>query len=725
MKRKIAIILTVLLVSIGVSALPSHADSRLSISASSGAVLTGTGSTFTIKSSVNDFPSEDWANVKYEVITPFASGPTATATVQQLRSEICHGTAGANVNYLRPCTTEIRSGRTVLNAGAPSESNLYLSTLKLTPLTGQASIFQVRAWLDRDSNGLIDPFEPVSNTSKLQSVDAAKAKSFINFQVEPPLIQKNSLKAWVSAGSSAAVVGGMTTVGGLIDPSLLTVQILNCKQVPCTVVSSSGTWNPGTLQKQFEYTSTQSFSHGAKLTFNLFYNPYSDSSLKTAVKLATKSFDYEGGLPHSIQTGLTSIGVSAGDEIASGNYMFHNQRQNFAEYNVKAFTYKTRVTGQNSRPLANRDVYLNVDLHGLSAWSGIKVDGVSLTSVLNDRVILKRTTDDNGEVEVQFQVPDQVAGSQLEIDAIISGLRAHEISGDGLEEVLIWKSDMKRFLSLSFATASSKNGSGLQIDARVRNGEGDMIAGERVIFSSDGDLEFSNAMPVLSGVGSASTVVRVSPMAKRSGSGYITAQMVSAGQILEKKVLVSWDSFGAGMWASQGITSALANQVTYSGVKFASPGSSLAATLRVRNAGGGLAKNEPVRLKLTGPGKLIVAPAATDKSGALNFKIQFGSNDLGSSKLTAYLPASGVYKHFRVLTGVLATVAPVGLKAKVTVNSVKGSVVTVYVNDSLEYTNTATSDSYSFETLQQGSGLRKFKVFVDGVKVLESTLAFP
>lgn len=725
MKRKIAIILAAALISVGVNALPSHADSRLSIYASSGAVLTGTGSTFTIKSPVNDFPSEDWANLKYEVITPFASGPTATATVQQLRSDICYGTAGANVNYLRPCITEIRSGRTVLNAGAPSESNVYLSTLKLTPLSGQASIFQVRAWLDRDSNGLIDPFEPVSNTAKLQSIDAAKAKSFINFQVEPPLIQKSLVKAWVSGGSAASVIGGMTTVGGLIDPAFLTVQILNCKQVPCTVVSSSGTWNPGSLQKQFEYTSTQSFSHGAKLTFNLFYNPYGDSTLKTAVKLATRTFDYEGGLPHTIQTALTSTGVSAGAEISSGNFKFENQRQNFAEYNVKAFTYKTRVTGENSRPLANRDVYLNVDLHGLSAWSGIKVDGVPLTTVLNDRVTLKRTTDDNGQVEVQFQVPDQAAGSQLEIETIISGLRAHEISGDGREEVLIWKSDMTRFLSLRFAATSSKTGSGLQIDARARNGEGDIISGERVIFSSDGDLEFSDAMPVLSIVGSAATVVKVSPMAKKSGSSYITAQMVSAGQILEKKVLVSWDSFGAGMWVSEGSITTLANQVTYSGVKFASPGSSLSATLRVRNAGGGVAKNEPVRLKLTGPGKLIIAPGMTDKSGAVNFKIQFGPKELGSSKLTAYLPASGVYKHFRVLTGVLAAVAPAGTKAKVTVNSVKGSVVTVYVNDALEYTKTATSDAYSFETLQQGSGLKRFKVFVDGVKVFESSLAFP
>lgn len=726
MKNKhisIAIVASAIATMLGVPA--ALADQRLTISSSSGAVLNGTTSTFTVNSNTYDFPSSEWANFKFEVISAYTTGSTATLVAQQLSSSVCQGVTGSVVNSLRPCTVSIGSGRSVIQAGASYESSLYLNTLKLTPNSGPANLFQVRGWLDRNSNNLIDPFEPLSPTSKLQSINPATAKSFINFQVEPPLVQNTNVKAWVSAGTGAAVVGGTTNVGGLIDPSLLTVQIQNCTAIPCTTISTSGTWNPSNLQKQFEYTSTQSFSHGAKLKFNLFYNPYADSTLKSAVKLASRTFDYSESLPYSIKTEILSNGVTSAAGIQSGNHKLDSQRQNFAEYNVKSFIYRAKVLGANQQPLKNKPVYLNVDLYGMSSWSGIKADGVPLSNVVTDRTMLTRHTDSQGLVEVQFQVPDQASGSQLEIDAIISGLRASEIVGDGKEEVLVWKSDLNRHLSLSFHKYSSSDGSGLTLNALVRNSEGDLVSGERVIFSSGGPFTFSDVMPVLNSLGKASTTVRLAPDAPRSGKAEIVAQTVSFGDISEKKTFVIWDEYGLYMEGSSVLSGSQVVNVIYLGDKKSSSDGTISAKLKLNTYSAGAAKLEPARVSLSGPGKLLSVDSQTDKLGFLNFKIGFKPQELGVAKLTVFIPNSGVIKHFRVLNGVTAEIKSTGSKALVTVSHAKGSVITVYVNNVISYTKTATSDDFSFSTVKVESGQKPIKVFVDGVKVVEKTINFP
>lgn len=718
---KIRIITITALVGLTVSplvSLPAYADQRITLSSSTTVLLNESAALITPNQSAYEVLASEALNFKYEILN-LNSGATALAVASQHSTAACNAETGATISSRRTCSTLVASSRAVINAGSSTIESLYQSTLKITPKSGEAAVYKIKGWIDRNNNSEIDPYEPVSKALKLQTFDAKLAKSAVNFQMDPPLIQNNNISAWVSAGPSAAVVGTTSTsVMGILDPTLLTLEVVNCQQVPCQFSRVTGTWNANVLQKQYDFAGTYSFSNNAKLYFNLYYNPYSDSTLKTATKLASRSFDYSVGWPKQVKTEIVSNLISAPEAITSENFLKAGQRQNHAESGLKAFAYRATFVGADSLPLQNADVYLNVDLQEFSTWSMLRVDGIPLTTVLNDRVTLRRVTNASGQVEVQFETPTQPATNQLSIDAIVGGLRAHEISGDGREEVVVWKSNAQRLLVLKFLTDTNSKGQGVTLQATVRNGKGDIVNDERVVFSSDESLILSEAQPLVGSDGVAKTVVKVSHMAKQQGDAYVTAQVVSAGKILEERVKIKWFDYGL---FTQGITAdqtPLVNSATFVGKRVLEQGKTLKSSIDFATSKGtSSVQGIPVTLKFKGPGKIVQLNSTTDAQGQIHFDWVNPQNIPGAASVTASVPSSGFSKTFQVMTGVKIKVEPFRTFNEIQVNGAHGSTITAYVNGAIDTVRVATSDAFVFRTSRTENTSSKLMVAVEGVKV--------
>lgn len=717
--KSVSLVAAMSLLVTGITGLPARADSRISLKPSTGVVFNGSAATVTASSNAYDATSSEWANFKFEIVV---SGGMADIVANQMSTNICIGEAGPISSSRRDCTIKAGDGRHVLNAGSTSGDNLYLSRLKITPKYGTSTKYLVRGWVDRNGDDRIDPYEQASVVNRIQGMDANVAKSAIRFHVEPPLIQNTNVKAWVSAASTDSVVGSGGSVSGLIDPALLSVQVVNCQSVPCSTTMISGTWNYNNYQQQHEFTGSQAFSHGAKLTFNLYYNPWADSTLATAIKLASKSYDYTNSWVRSASTSISSSDLIEKIYPAE-NIHFENQRQSFADANLSSFRYVADLTGADDKPLANQEVYLNIDLHGLSSWSGVKVDDVPLTNVIEDRIQLRRVSDSRGRVEADFSVPEQGDNSQISIDLISGGLRSHEIGGTGKQEVLVWRSDVTRNLVLSFSQNRTGNAEGLRLNAYVRNSEGDLVNGERIVFGSDPALVLSNSLPTLSS-GIAYTDIKVGHLADKSGTAQVTAQIVSGKTMTEKKVTVRWEEHGLVMWGYAETVGAPVSKATYVGRHATTTGGQVTGSIGLTTDSYGVKAFEPVTLSLDGPGRLVQSSKLSSKTGAVKFSVKFAPGENGVTALRIYVPRSGFVKTFRLIAGVSATAEIDGDVLRVAVTNAKDSTVVVKIGSQEVYRRTASSDNFAFSARRFETTTKLVSIHVSGVKVFSEYLKF-
>lgn len=724
MKRFISIFATVLLSIVGVSQ-SAQADTRLSISSSTGAVLNGTGATITPSyGGVTEPANADWAYFKYEITALNTGGTSGTAATYQLNTNPCHGsTSNASGSY-RTCTTDLQGGRMVYNAGTTSYSYLYQSILKITPQTGVGTNFQIRAWIDKNNNGRIEAYEPMSNRLTVQSYDPALAKAFFNFKVDPPLLLDNSLVAYVSAGRSSTVVGSTTTVTGLVDPTLLGLEILNCSTIPCSTVSASGVWNANPQQERLEYKSQVRFMAGAKLIFNLYYNPYGDATYKTAVKLGTRTFDYQEATIRHLETELISPSLVKDAQQDDATFRFENQRQNFAQSGLTSFTYKAKLTGLDSAPAVGKQVYINVDTKGMQSWSGFRADGVLLMESVDDLITLRRVSDKNGEVSIVFTLPNQTAGNQLEIDAIVGGLRASEIPGQGAEEVVVWGLDSARTLTLAFATASKTDGTSLSLSATVRSSKGDVFSNERVIFGASSDLFLGNPIATVNSAGTATTTVKISPLADKEGSTYVTAQILSSGKLVEVKALVSWSDYGKTIRGLASTYSAEVEELVFDIDQNVSPGKIIYGSVQVSDVNGVPRANEVLELSVDGLGYLTKTMVTTDATGAAKFGLVLAVGDSGSAKITARLSSYGLSATETVLVNVTSKVSMTRNTLNVFVYNALEKEVKVTVDGNTVITKTAVANGFKVSATDISTGLRRVKVFVAGILIQDVKLKF-
>lgn len=724
MKKTNSILVALLMLATGFTQ-PANADTRLTINASTTAVLNGSGATITPSyGAVTEPAAGDWANFKYEVTALNSLGTSGSASTYQINTNPCTGvTSGASGSY-RTCTTDLGSGRMVYNAGSTSQSNLYQSVLKITPQTGIGTTFQIRAWIDKNNNSRIEPYEPMSNRISVQSYDAGAAKAFFNFRVDPPLLLDNNLSAYLSAGRNNPAVGGAATVTGIIDPSLLAVEILNCSAVPCTKVTASGVWNANPQLERLEYKSAVQFSAGAKFTFNLYYNPYSDATFKTAVKLASRSFDYTSATLKNLTTEIIGSNLVTQVEESDATFRFDNQRQSYAQSGLSTFTYRARLTGLDSAPAEGKEVFINLDTKGMPTWNGFRADGVVLMEAVDDLVTLRRTTDKNGEVSVQFTVPKQAAGSQLEIDAIIGGLKASEIPGTGAEEVLVWGMDSSRTLTLAFADDEKTDGTSLSLSATVRSSKGDVFANEKVIFGSESDLVIGTPISSVNNSGTATTTVKVSPLASKEGSGYVTAQILSGGRMTEVKALVTWSDFGRNIRGTASAYEAQVDELVFDIDQTVGAGKVVNGTVRVLDVNGNPRINEVVELSVDGLGYLTKSLATTDSTGAAKFGLTLAAGDSGVTTITARLGSYGLSATETVLVNVSAQVASTRNTLTVIAANAGTQEVKVTVSGKTVATKVATNSKYRFTTKDISIGLRQVKVYVAGILVTSKQVRF-
>lgn len=717
MKKFISIFATVLVSIVGVSQ-AAQADTRLSISSSTGAVLNGSGATITPSyGGVTEPTTGDWAYFKYEVTALNTNGTSGTVATYQLNTNPCHGTTSGASGSFRTCTTEIRSGRVVYNAGTNSYNNIYQSVLKITPQSGVGTNFQIRGWLDKNNNGRVEAYEPMSNRLTVQSYDPSLAKAFFNFKVDPPLLLDNNLLAYVSAGRTSTVVGSTTTVTGLVDPSLLGLEILNCSTIPCSIVSASGVWNANPQLERLEYKSAVQFTAGAKLIFNLYYNPYGDSTFKTAVKLGTRTFDYKEATIKNLETQLVSPNLITDNQDEDATYRFEDQRQNYAQSGLTTFTYKAKLTGLDSGPAVGKEVFINLDTKGMLSWSGFRADGVLLTEAVDDLITLRRITDKKGEVSVVLTVPAQTAGSQLELDAIIGGLKASEIPGTGAEEVVVWGMDSIRTLSLAFGTALKTDGTSLSLSATVRSSKGDVFANERVIFGASSDLILGSPFSAVNAAGTATTTVKVNPLADKEGSTYITAQILSAGKLVEAKALVTWSDYGKTIRGSASEYSAEVQDLVFDIDQNVSPGKIIYGSVQVADVNGIPRANELVELSVEGLGYLTKTIATTDANGAAKFGLVLAVGDAGTAKITARLAVYGITATETVLVSVSSKIIVTRNTVNVVVSNAANEEIKITVDGKTVATKTATGNSYRVTATDVAVGVRVVKVYVAGILI--------
>lgn len=522
---------------------PALADNRLTVSASSSIVLQGTQATFTPSATaVSENSSYDWTKFKWEISLVSGKVPGATAAVWQLSTSPCSGAVSGVSGGSRTCTSAITGSRTVLSAGA-TYANVGSATAKIIATSG-SGVYRLRVWLDRDGNDFIDPYEPASRSSSLQIVDPSQAKAFVNLQIDPPIVGKNTLRATVNPGS---VVGANGNLTGILDPSKLSIELTQCSPRSCSAVEGVTSWVPHPQLLNYEFSTSLELLPNSGYSAKLIYTKAPGERFI----LANRSFDYRSETPASLQTSVSAPSGLTAKTVLSDPFSAPRQKTNLADGPLSAFVYTATLKDKLGKPVVGKQVFVAFDLKDVLNPDGVLVDGQQIAPTSQDRVYLSRNSDSNGEVKLNVTYVNHGWLDRIGINALINGFQSFEFQGGAGEEVVVWDNAPSRIISMQFSKATSTNESNrfLTLRVAVSDREGRVTNGEKVIFGAESPLIIDEPIQILTN-GGASTNVRLNNILEESGSAKVTAQIVGESGLEEAEAIVSWTNYGASIVGS-------------------------------------------------------------------------------------------------------------------------------------------------------------------------------
>ena len=368
---------------------------------------------------------------------------------------------------------------------------------------------------------------------------------------------------------------------------------------------------------------------------------------------------------------LTNTGIEYSGPIL--NLPAHWQQAKSLGIEETTFTYSAVLKDASGKPVSGAEVNLYVDLKEITGQTLVRADGVVLQPQSRDEVLLKRVTDENGRVTVQFENPSPNDRDQISINLSTQGLLATEYRGEGGREFVIWERERKALLALS--GGSSSGGNGVELVATLL-GEAGVVQNHTVGFSAEFPLVLQRTAGKTDSQGKTRSLVRLSHLASGSGSQIVTVFSVYDSKAVTASFEASWDATGAKLELKplakdleQGL------KLSHSGTVSAKPGSTTKISPTLTDASGVPITSSSLTglvVNYQGPGSLLSqAPSATDSKGNINLNLSVASQESGEGLLTLTFlsPATGglVVKSIKVIVEASS--------ATVTIGSFNGKVV--------------------------------------------------
>ena len=557
---------------IGVTPLGAVADTRVTVSPTSKQVLSGSPVTFSAEESAGEFAS--WANFYFEIER--LSGPSADLAIQVRRYN-------ATLALWSTVDSVSNSRRTVVSAaGFDNLTNAMQNTfLKISGVVNEAMVVGVRGWLDVNQNGRRDAFEPSSLQSKVEVLPVRDGRALLDFVFEPPSFNEEQLSAWL-----------FSTGAGVIDPSLLSFQVF--ESTPYGRQTASGAFvyrsHPQISAYQLQALSV-ALRYPAIYVAEVLY----EVSPGNKVLLASEIFDYQGVGAGKVTTSVFSSDASLRAITGSDKRGFivdSDVTKVSTEGNQEVYpvSYLLEAQGIDGLPLVGQDVYLYIDTFDLPTVQSLKLNGGSLIAKTNllDQVLLKRRTDEQGQVRLDFSSTATSVLGEISIDFRLNGLSSYGWGSDSAKRYIAWKEPAPKIQTFSASQGSSNYGGELQLPFSVLGFNDQGIAGQySALAFTDGPIEIVS--PIITGITSSTSTsfkIRLSRLATGSGSSLMTVRLRSEeGEVVEGYWRVDWDSHNFSL-AATAITSAPTPTVSFTEVGELASGSLLKIEGAVSNGFG-------------------------------------------------------------------------------------------------------------------------------------------
>jgi hypothetical protein len=287
--------------------------------------------------------------------------------------------------------------------------------------------------------------------------------------------------------------------------------------------------------QRYELTMGTTLGGGGRYLATLSYRV----SDERKVQIASREFNYTTQKAPESETSInTGVGLVQDPGLVEVKGKFR-QRTYTASLGVNTIRYQATITDSRGTPLANRPVWLFVDLKDVVGANQISLDGKKVESAFTDQVVLERRTDQNGQVSLRIQNSGTADGEAIGIDIQYNGLRNTQLGEKVYEELIVWSENQIRTLEAEPLIIISDQ----ELEARVSvlNGDGARVIGEDVIFGATWPLLLSDTVDNSLG----RTRIKLSDRVDGQGQSKVTAQVAQRnGTVREVSWLVNWNSRG-------------------------------------------------------------------------------------------------------------------------------------------------------------------------------------
>lgn len=652
MKKISAVITIAILYVLAGVALPSQADMRLKLSATTETVFSGSTVVFSVTGNVLERSAYDWKNFKYEVVGK-PSGDYASSNLAD--HDYCKGEELTLGTGYKTCTVKLSGQRTVISApvyGSVNSSNFLVNS----PLSIKAGYLgnrnlAMRAWLDSNNNGKIDPYEPASQRSSLTILDISELGSYLKFQVDPPVIWDYKLSAHILTNETVGL--GNYSVG-MLDPSKLAIQVTSCEGIDCNRQVLASTWNAHPSLNRYDFETEFNFYRDSTYVVRLFYNPKDLPDASRSFLLGSKSFTLGERTVFGASTNINApYGETASNEhsrIASDLQTVQHFLEGPASSTV--FSYAAELYGINGEPVVGKDVYFSIDVSNYGSHSGLWIDGIKFQASQTDELNIKRKTDNKGQVVLDFYSP-RALESSIGIELIADGMRGKDIAAEALEQKAYFAQGDSKVLNLSLIKDFASGGDPLKARAYVTNLDNkyseDLDA--PISFSSNENLELSASL--IDGRSYQELEIRVSPLAERSGSAKLYVKTLSKGLLVTRMATISWADYGNLLTGKLDKFTPQVENISLSIDQTLTAGQVAKGFLRLNSNLGVLGKKD-VSITYISQKKTITKKAKSDLKGQI--PISFKATEPGITRVEVTSLDSGLTKNFFILTDVKADV---------------------------------------------------------------------
>lgn len=425
---------------------PSTADVRLTISASKELVVQGSATEIRL----GDFYGEvyDWKALKFEVLQQSTNLIELNYSVSSSPQVSCLGFPSGTGSQVRNCAGSIpRNPRTVIAGGVPTESRSQ-ANLSLVSATSKESQIGIRAWLDLDGDDEISAYEPSSNVAEVHFISIESFNGFLDFHVDPPLLNNTSTTAWVSDGT------GFTQVGQNALDAIDIAKLVVVSDVCTWFCSSSETGARFSASPQLDaYRFDIGGLGGVPSTYE-FKLVYKQTG-KDPFVLATKKFDYSARLVGGISTNVS--GKSLSDFAGPGGPSVDGpERWRQLPTSQTSFSYSATILAADGKPLRNFPVVIRVDASGTKDNGDIEINGLSSGVANMDQIWIDSTTNSEGKVDFGISNPSPRHWDNVLVEVRAEGWRGWERGSSGRSERIVWLGQLPSTPELVALSPSAK-----------------------------------------------------------------------------------------------------------------------------------------------------------------------------------------------------------------------------------------------------------------------------